>query len=544
MSPQLFRGLSGFSFIDMAASSIGRTALVLFVLVALALTPGMAAADNAGGAAQRCETLRPPPVSGARLLSFQATLRTPDDQPAFCDVTVDLTHGNAGDRVRVQIWLPASTWNGRFQGTGGGGYGAGQFERALRPALASGYAAASTDAGHAMDVGGPPEWALDEDGWVNTALLVNFASRSVHDMTVLGKAVTARYYGRPAAYSYWNGCSGGGRQGLMEAQQYPDDYDGILAGAPAIGWPRLLMSMQWPQIVMREAATYLTPCEFEAVTAATVKACDADDGVADGVINEPARCEFDPRELVGTTIECDGEQQTLTETDAEVIRRIQRGPVSGDESLWPGLPLGASFATLAATTRLPSGEVIGAPFYLPDTWIRYFVTRNPDFDTSTMTHRDFIRLFQQSSDTFGPIIGTDNPNLNRFSRSGGKLLVWHGLADQLITATGSINYRRQVERVMGGAQQTDRFFRLFLAPGVDHCAGGAGPSPTDPLASLVDWVERGKAPDTIPAMTTNAAGETVTRNLCRYPQISTYDGVGDPTTASSYRCTRPTTPPS
>jgi Tannase and feruloyl esterase len=525
-----------------------RILLALLPLFALVAPPSAVAASPGGGNGERsCDSLKQPDVPGARVLSFTADPKEADPLlgvPAYCDVSVELTHPGEHDRVLVQVWLPLTRWNGRFQGTGGGGFSSGFFARALAPAVANGYAAASTDGGHGPDMGGPPTWALDEHGRVDTGLLLNFASRSVHDMTVVGKTVTARFYGRPATHSYWNGCSGGGRQGLMEAQRHPTDYDGILAGAPAINWPRFLVAAQWPQVVMQQEHTFLTACEFEAVNAAAIEACDARDGVRDGVVEEPAHCDFDPHSLVGTTLDCDGVRRTITADEAAVVRKIWDGPATAEGvRLWHGISPGTSFAALAGTVIRPDGTIVGSPFYLPDNWIRYFLAQDPDFDTSQITYRDFPRIFQRSYARYNRVIGTDDPDLSRFAAAGGKLLVWHGLADQLIFPGGTVDYRERVDQALGGTQRVDQFFRLFLAPGVDHCGGGRGPVPSDPLAALVDWVEHGRAPDTLPAATTDPAGGAVTRNLCRYPLVSTYDGHGDPKSAASYRCRPPVTAP-
>jgi hypothetical protein len=512
--------------------------------------------DQSGGDA--CTTVAEPHVSGARTVSVAAVQRpggtitfppeppnpTPPpvtDVPAICDVTVVLTHPGLDDRVRTQVWLPLTGWNGRFQATGGGGFAAGQFERALAPTVKSGYAAASTDAGVGTNAFGPAGWALDENGNVNRGLLKNFASRSLHEMSEVGEQVTASVYGRPAAYSYWNGCSTGGRQGLMEAQRYPADFDGILATAPAINWDRFVPAELWPQVVMNAEHTYPTACVFDAFNQAAIAVCDVDDGVTDGIVSRPENCRFDPNGLVGQTLACDGGTVQISRADADVVRKIWDGPKTrAGKRLWYGLAKGTPFDALAATAVAPDGTRHGAPFPLVDDWVKYFLERQPDFDTSTIGYRQFERLFERSQAQYHAVIGTDNPDLSAFRDAGGKMITWHGLADELIFAQGTVDYRRRVEAEMGGARATDRFYRVFLAPGADHCAGGTGPVPTDPLAALVDWVENGHAPDTLPASTTNAEGRTITRNLCRYPLVSHYTGGGDPDSADSYDCVRPT----
>ncbi|MER7006111.1 tannase/feruloyl esterase family alpha/beta hydrolase [Dactylosporangium sp. NPDC000555] len=502
------------------------------VLAALVLpvaeVPTPAGIDGARG----CMAVPRPQVSGARVLSVTAAghpggaALLPDGGhvvvgvPAFCDVTVVLTHPGAGDRVRVRVWLPRTGWNGRFQAVGGGGFSAGGSDRALVPPVRGGYAAASTDAGDRTSPSGRPDWALDPGGTVNEELLTNFAYRSVHEMSVIGKQVTTHFYGRPAAYSYWNGCSTGGRQGLMEAQRYPADFDGILAAAPAINWDRLTMAQFWPQVVMHDAGIYPSACEFDAFNRAAVSACDADDGATDGVIGRPELCGFDPGTLVGRTIVCHGRTVRIGQAVADIVREIWDGPRSTSGSqLWYGLLRGTPFTPLAGTASSPFGPAHGAPFSVADNWIKYFLEQRPDLDTSTIGRFEFERLFQQSRTRYHGIMGTDDPDLSAFRAAGGKLITWHGLADRVVFPQGTIEYRRRVEASMGGAEATDRFYRLFLAPGLGHCSGGAGPAPTEPLAALVDWVEHGRAPDTLPATARNAMGRKTATDLCRYPQV-------------------------
>jgi hypothetical protein len=497
-----------------------------------------------------CQGLTQPLVPGAVVQSITevdqpaGTVQVPGgpaipNVPARCEVTLYLTHPGASDHVRVAVWLPTSGWNGRFQGTGGGGYSAGVFELALAPAVQGGYAAASTDAGVSSDFTSPASWALNPDGTVNTALLTDFAYRSEHDMAVAGKQIIASFYGRSAFYSYWNGCSTGGRQGLMEAQRYPADYNGIVADAPAINWDSFIPAEFWPQVVMNEARDHPTSCEFSAFTQAAVAACDRNDGTADGVIDQPGTCGFDPRSLIGTKVVCGGTTLTITATDAAVVRRIWQGPTTLDgRPLWYGLTKGASFDGLAGTTTATDGSTQGAPFPIADTWIRYFLKQQPSFDTSTITYAQFVGLFRQSQAEYNDIIGTDDPNLTAFKNAGGKMITWHGLADSLIFPQGTVNYVQRVQATMGGVRDVNAFYRVFLAPGVGHCGTGNGPVPTDPLAAVVNWVEKGKAPATLPAATTDSTGATVTRNLCPYPQVSRYIGHGDPRSAASYRCTR------
>ncbi|MFF1605291.1 tannase/feruloyl esterase family alpha/beta hydrolase [Streptomyces mirabilis] len=459
--------------------------------------------------------------------------------PAYCEVTVTLTHAGDGDHAKVRTWLPVSGWNGRFQAIGGAAYLAGDNGVGLGTAVKNGYAAVSTDAGvkDVLDT----DWALNSNGQVNNALLKNFASRSQHEAAVVGKEVVDGVYGKGPAHSYFNGCSTGGRQGYMEAQRYPDDYDGILANAPAVNWDEFEVATLWPQVVMNNEKTYPSKCEFDAFTNAAVKACDSLDGVKDGLVNDLSRCDFDPRTLIGTKVVCDGKELTITAADAAVVRKIWDGPrTASGKKLWSGVPVGADLSALAGLTEPDAdGNVAGAPFPVPAAWVKLWVAKDPSLDISKITYSRFTQLFKQSQAEYDKVIGTDDPDLSGFRRSGGKLLTWHGLADQYIPTQGTVQYRERVEREMGGAKRVDDFYRLFLAPGTVHCGLNKGDGTTDDLGALTAWVEHGKAPTTLPATLTNASQQSVTRDLCNYPRVSRYKGHGDPAVASSFRCVSP-----
>lgn len=459
--------------------------------------------------------------------------------PAYCEVTVTLTHPGDGDHARVRTWLPVSGWNGRLQALGGSAYAAGDNGVGLATAVKNGYAATTTDAGvgDVLDTG----WALNGQGQVNTALLKNFASRSQHEAAVVGKQVVDEVYGKAASYSYFTGCSTGGRQGYMEAQRYPDDYDGILADAPAINWDEFEVATLWPQVVMNNERTYPSSCEFKAFTDAAVKACDSLDGVKDGLVNDAERCDFDPRGLIGTKVVCNGKELTITAADAAVVRGIWDGPrAASGKKLWSGVPVGADLSGLAGTTEPDAnGNVRGVPFQVPAYWVATWLKKQPSFDVSTITYSQFTQLFKQSEAEYGKVIGTDDPDLSAFRESGGKLLTWHGQADEYIPTQGTVEYREQVERGMGGAKRVDDFYRFFLAPGTNHCGLNGNDGSADGLAALTAWVEHGKAPKTLPATLINASGQNVTRDLCGYPQVSRYKGHGDPAAASSFRCVSP-----
>ena len=506
--------------------------------------PVSAASAETGG---NCRELDRPMVPGAAVTSMTTEQKAADSLskvPAHCEATLHLTHQGTGDDVTVVVWLPSEGWNGRFQGTGGGGYSAGFLLGAFTSYLTLGttvqtlpgavqqkYAAAATDAGVGFNPLTPAPWALKSDGTVNKELLTNFASRSVHDMTVAAKQIVASFYGKAPAYSYWNGCSNGGRQGLTAAQRYPTDYDGILASAPAINWDRFAPSELWPQVVMNQAKHFPSSCVFKAFNDAALTACDKNDGVADDIIDQPNRCDFDPRSLIGTKVNCDFQQKTITAADADVVRRIWAGPTSTDEGkpYWYGLPKGADFNVLAG----------GSPISVVADWAKYFLKKDPSFDTSTITPAELAGLVQQSQAEYNSIISGDNPDLTAFKNAGGKMVTWHGQADPLIFPQGTVDYYQRVQTAMGGAQNTDSFYRLFMAPGVGHCGllGAGGPVPDDGMAAVVNWVEKGQAPATLPAsITDDKTHTTTTRNLCPYPQTARYNGQGDPRSADYYHC--------
>jgi feruloyl esterase len=413
---------------------------------------------------------------------------------------------------------------------GGGGYSGGS-AAGIRQPLAGGYAAGSTDTGHE---GASGSFALDANNRLQWQLIRDNAYLGIHEMTTVGKALTRAFYGQPARYAYFNGCATGGRQGLSEAQRYPDDYDGILAGAPAINWTKLHIEQMWGTLVMLESHHVVAPCAFAAATAAAVSACDALDGVKDGVIEDPRQCRYDPHALVGTTV---GSCPAITEADAAVMQQIWDGPKRQDGSfLWYGLERGGDFMGLSGTAGTPL-----APRPNPITleWWRYFLKQDPRWDPLTLTAGGYEQAWAQSVEQFSAVIATDNPDLGAFRDRGGKIVMWHGLADPLIYPRGSVDYYTRVQQAMGGAEAAARFVRLFLAPGVGHCGGGAGPAPSGQFEAVVRWVEDGRAPDTLDAVTRNAAGAvTRARVLCPYPRVAHYKGSGSTDDAKNFECRR------
>jgi hypothetical protein len=445
-----------------------------------------------------------------------------------CRVTAVTTHPPTGDAVRIWIAIPMSGWNGRFLGTGGGGFSGGNPAGVNQP-VSQGYAAGATDTGHE---GASGSFALAADGRLDWQSIRNNAHVGIHEMTVTGKALTEALYGTAPHYSYFNGCSTGGRQGLMEAQRYPQDYDGIVSGAPAINWPELHVQQLWGPMLMNTENNPLPGCKLAAATAAAIAACDTIDGVEDGVIEDPARCDFDPSALVGTS---SGECGMFTEADASLVRRLWEGPRrENGEFLWYGMPRGADLNALSGSRGTPPQP---QAMFITQDWLRYFLTQDPEFDWTTVTHSGYERLWEQSVEQYGIVIGTNDPDLSDFRDRGGKAIVWHGWADPLITTHGTIDYYDRVVERMGGARNTGSFIRLFMAPGVAHCGGGTGPAPTGLLEALLAWVEEGRAPDTLTATLRGSDGEVVrTRPLCPYPLVAGYQGSGSTDEAENFTC--------
>ena len=495
---------------------------VLTVPGAVLLRPEAAAAQSCDGLATlRFENAT---INAAQLITsgtFDPPGPTPPitSLPPFCRVSLTVAPS-----IGVEVWLPL-TWNERLEAVGGGGF-AGDISWAdLTTALRSGYATASTDTGHDDLVMPGGSFVLNPDGTLSLQAVNDFASRSLHEMALKTRALIEAFYGHAPEYAYFSGCSTGGRQGLMAAQRFPTDYDGILAGAPAINFDRFVPAELWPQIVMnQEIGQPIAGSKLAAVTRDAIAACDDLDGVVDGVIDDPHRCHYDPAESVCQQ----GEDPTacLTPAEANVVRKIWEGPMtSGGQRLWFGVERGASLGLAASD-----------PFGIAVDYYRYWINQDPAFDWHSLSEAAFAPELRLSQRKFNAVIGTDDPHLQQFGRAGGKLVIWHGQADQLIFPRGSINYYERVLTEGGGASHVEDYARLFLAPGVDHCGGGVGPNPVDPLDALIDWVENGVAPDQIAAAKMQGNQVVRTRPLCAYPKQARWTGTGSTDDASNFAC--------
>jgi feruloyl esterase len=433
--------------------------------------------------------------------------------PAFCRVAATL-HPSADSDIKVEVWLPLSAaWNGKFEAVGNGGYAGVISYPAMAKALSQGYATASTDTGHSTPGGsfaaGHPE------------KLVDFGYRAVHELTVQAKAVIKTFYDRNPARSYWNGCSTGGRQALMEAQRFPDDYDGIVAGAPANYMSHLQPWSLWvPKAVHATEESYIPPSKYSVIHKAVLEACDALDGVKDGVIEDPTGCRFDPK-----VIECDGasNDNCLTGPQVEAARKLYSpatNPRTGD-FIFPALEPGSESGW--------SGLAGPQPMGIPVDTFRFIVYNNPAWDWHNV---DFDRDVAAAEKKFAGVVDAVNPDLSRFMDHGGKLIMYHGWNDQLIAPRNSINYFTNVQYTLGTAK-TDEAMRLYMVPGMAHCSGGDGTSNFDMIGELDNWVTKNQAPESVVASRANPAR---TRPLCPFPQVAVYGGSGSSDEAANFSC--------
>jgi feruloyl esterase len=446
--------------------------------------------------------------------------------PAFCRVAATLKPTSDSD-IKIEVWLPASGWNGKFQAVGNGGWAGVISYSAMAQALEHGYATSSTDTGH---VGASGSFALG-----HPEKLTDFGYRAVHQMTVQAKAIIAAFYGDAPKISYWNGCSTGGRQGLKEAQRFPDDYDAIIAGASANPRTHLAFATLWiAQAAHKDEASYIPPAKYPAIHQAVLNACDALDGLKDGLITDPTLCHFDPRVL--SCKDADG-PTCLTAPQIETVRKIlspAKNPQTGEEifpALEPGSELG--WATLAGPQ----------PFQATVDHFKYVVFKDPNWDWQTLNFTSDVALADKIDN--GTINATD-PNLKPFLAHHGKLLLYHGFSDPNVPPRATINYYKSVIDTLTGAGPSDAgpgplsdSIRLFMVPGMGHCGGGEGPNTFDMMSALDQWKEQGRAPARIVASHRAAGKIDRTRPLCPYPQVAKYKGAGSIDDEANFVCQMP-----
>lgn len=456
--------------------------------------------------------------------------------PPFCRVA-GVIAPTADSQIRFEVWLPLENWNGKFAGVGNGGWAGAISFGPLAEQLRRGYATASTNTGH------------EAAGGVNAARfafekpeqLIDFAYRSHHELALKAKGITEAFYAKPPQRSYFVGCSSGGYEGLMEAQRFPTDYDGIVAGMPANNWTRLMAGdFDASLAVFKGGVNNLPPSALGVLHRAVLASCDGKDGVVDGVLEDPRQCAFDPG-----TVACKQGQETdtcLTAAQVEAARRVYGGledPKTGAQ-LYPGLAPGSEPFW---PNRNPAN-----PFPIPVAHYKWLVHADPNWDWKSFDFSDpeDYAAHLRAEAKFAPILNATDPNLEAFRKRGGKLLQYHGWNDQLITPLNSIDYYESVLSFFGAGkdraralQEVQTFYRLFMAPGMAHCGGGTGPNTFDMQAALEEWVERGVAPDRIVA--TRAIGGVVDRlrPLCPYPQVAIYKGKGDTNDAANFECRAP-----
>jgi feruloyl esterase len=504
---------------------------VFSALAILAVTPHAYAQQR-----MSCEALSrwlpTTPITTAATIRSSADLQLPSggrpgtdqalqDVPAFCRVAATL-RPSADSEISIEVWMPLLNWNGKFQAVGNGGF-AGSIEYgAMANALKRGYATSSTDGGHVGEAS-DGSFALGHPEKV-----VDLGYRAVHEMTVAAKALIAAFYGSGPRFSYWNGCSQGGRQGLREAQQFPADYDGIIAGAAAANQPNHYSGSLWvASATLKDSASYIPREKYPLINRAVLAACDATDGVSDGVLEDPRRCNFDPRSLQCTSA---AGESCLTSAQVSAARQIyapSRNPRTG-EQIWPGLMRGSELGW-AAQAGGP------APIRLATDFFKYLVFENSNWDWRTF---DFDRDVATATTKVGPIVTTMNPDLEAFSSRGGKLIMYHGWNDPLIAPENSVNYYTRVVDRFGG-ERANQFVRLFMVPGMDHCRGGAGPNTFDLMTALDAWVVSSVAPSRITASRITNGKVDRTRPLCPYPQVALYTGTGSTDEAASFECRNP-----
>jgi len=457
--------------------------------------------------------------------------------PAFCRVA-GLIAPTSESQILFEVWLPLEKWNGKFAGVGNGGWAGTISFGPLAEQLRRGYATASTNTGHEAAPGvNAARFAFEKP-----EQLIDFAYRSQHETAVRAKALVQAFYGKAPEHSYFVGCSSGGYQGLMEAQRFPTDYDGIVAGMPANNWTRLMAGdFDATLAVFKGGVNNLPPSALGLLHRATLAACDSKDGVLDGVLENPRECAFDP-----AVLSCKASQAAdtcLTPAQVETARRVYGGlkdPATGAQ-LYPGLVPGSE-------PFWPNRDPAN-PFPIPVAHYKWLVFADPNWDWKSFEFSDpaDYQAHQKAEAKFAPILNATDPNLKAFRQRGGKLLQYHGWNDQLITPLNSIDYYESVLSFFGAGDQdraktmqdVQSFYRLFMAPGMAHCGGGTGPNTFDMQAALEQWVERGIAPDEIVATRSISGVVDRLRPLCAYPKVAAYKGTGDTNDAANFTCRDP-----
>jgi hypothetical protein len=458
--------------------------------------------------------------------------------PAHCRVT-----GLLSPEIAFEVSLPAK-WNGRFYMIGNGGHAGEAMDDPSRvaqrnSALQLGFAFAQTNTGHDARKEPGGSFVLS-----NPQKAIDYAWRAVHLTAQTTKDITKEYYGKSVSHAYWNSCSNGGRQGLIEAQRFPDDFDGIVANAPWVDQTGFTIGAMWNEKALSEAP--VTPAKLALVGRKVTEKCDAIDGLKDGLIDDPRKCSFDPaRDVPACAAGTDG-ADCLTAPQAGAIAKVYSGPVSngkpffpgympGSEAVMPGLfggGEGSGWLNVIVSTQ-PGGKP--ADFNLAEGTMRFLVFKPPmpDYDYKTFDFDRDIHLL----DDWSKQADAKNPDLSKFNKRGGKLIMTYGWADTILQPMMGVNYYEQA--VAKNGPDTNGFFRLFMVPGMAHCGGGIGPDRNDAVTAVIDWVEKRKAPTYIVASRIVNNQVQRTRPLCPYPQVARHTGQGSIDEAANFRCVTP-----
>lgn len=523
---------------------------------------GTASGRNLSPVPQSCEKLSQLTLSKAKLVSAQTVEAGAFPPPtamsswlagspelykslgAFCRVVVEATP-SADSLIKIEVWMPAEGWNGRFRGQGNGGF-AGEIDyHRLGLAVQAKYASAATDTGHAAG-GTDARWALGHPEKV-----IDFGYRAIHEMTQIAKTVINAFYGSNAQHSYFDNCSNGGRQALMEAQRFPQDYDGIISGAPANYWTHLLTkALADSQATTLDPASYIPASKLPALAHAVNAACDAQDGVTDGVLNDPRQCKFDPAALL---CKADDSNACFTAAQITTLKKLYEGPRDTKGALiFPGYLPGAEEGDggwgLWITGQAPGKSLL---FAFGTGYFSNMVYEKSDWDYKSTKVNDGLKVAEAKT---AKILNATNPDLSAFKARGAKLILYHGWNDAAISALNTINYYNSVASKMGQTE-TQTFSRLYMVPGLQHCGGGPGansfgqlgqgaPDPQHNIElALEEWVEKGIAPSEIVATKyvddDPAKGVKFTRPLCSYLQVAKFKGTGDPNDATNFACASP-----
>jgi feruloyl esterase len=468
--------------------------------------------------------------------------------PAHCAVQ-GIIRPTKDSEIHFELWIPAAGWNGKYLQLGSGGWAGAINAAGLADPVKRGYAAAATDDGHQGGAGAT--WAIG-----HPEKLIDFGYRAVHETNLQSKAIIRDLFGRAPSRSYFDGCSDGGREGLMEAQRYAEDFDGIIAGAPASDWSHLFTGFIWNARALTETpGSAIPPAKLAVIQKAVLAECDAADGVKDGLIENPRACHFDPSVLA-----CKGAEspECLTAPQVDALRKIYDGPKNPrtGAAIFPGYARGTEAGPAGWSAWIAPASVTSSIQYgFGSSYYGHAVFEDPKWDYRNLNFDTDVAFGDQKA---GPVLNATNPDLRSFRANGGKLIQYHGWGDPAISPLSSIAYYDSVRAFLDkfpdarhqASSSTQEFYRLFMVPGMGHCGGGVGANSfgngasaqTDPdhdvISALDRWVETGVAPDKIISSGT-VVGDTskpLTRPLCPYPQVARYSGTGDPNVAASFAC--------